>query len=211
MDVDDGFRALWPTLLLERRLPDTEHADAALAALLLEMDGARDSLTTDYRASNLFDVAHPAIAWLRQCVRRSVLDYLARQGIARQVDWRAHGWANVNRRGDYHNLHNHPHSYLSGTYYVAVPEQPRALAGRADLDPGAISFFDPRGHANMGAIAGDGQVDPEYRVLPEAGLMLLWPAFLMHAVHPNFADAPRLSISFNVLVRRGPEDTPGQP
>ena len=31
-------------------------------------------------------------------------------------------WANINPPGTYHPTHNHPNNYLSGVYYVAVPE-----------------------------------------------------------------------------------------
>jgi hypothetical protein len=53
----------------------------------------------------------------------------------------------------------------------------------------------------MNAIRGDGQVDPEYRVVPEAGELMLWPAFLHHLVHPNLGKDDRVSISFNVVLR----------
>ena len=105
-------------------------------------------------------------------------------------------------------LHNHPHSWLSGTYYVNVPDQSDAETYRSDLNPGAISFFDPRGQANMNAIRGDGQVDPEHRILPTGGDLLLWPAFLHHLVHPNMAEVPRISVSFNVVLKWKPEYMP---
>ncbi len=203
-----GFHRLWPTLLLEREVPDAEHANEALAALMLRADAEREQLTTRYLDADVFELGHPATDWLRACVRRTVTDYLT-ESVGRAVDWYAQGWMNVNRRGDYHGLHNHPHSYLSGTYYVAVPEQPADAARRDDVDPGAISLYDPRPQANMNAIEGDGQVRHEHRVLPRAGLMLLWPSFLHHAVHPNFADDPRLSISFNVLISRQRDHVPG--
>ena len=49
-------------------------------------------------------------------------------------------WPNVNFKGDYHNLHNHPHSWLSGTYYLHVPDQSQAETFRSDLNPASISF-----------------------------------------------------------------------
>jgi hypothetical protein len=53
----------------------------------------------------------------------------------------------------------------------------------------------------MLAIRDDPQVDPEYRILPRPGEILLWPAFLHHLVHPNLSDDPRISISFNIVLR----------
>ena len=54
----------------------------------------------------------------------------------------------------------------------------------------------------MNAVRGDGQFDPEYRRLPKPGEMFLWPSFLHHLVHPNLMDEPRISVSFNAVLRR---------
>ncbi len=208
----EGFLELWPTLLLRRELPGHEAANAALGQLIAADEAANPDLTTDYRAENLLGRAHPVLDWLRGCINKTVVDYLKRCGIDYPLSWTLQGWANVNRFGDYHDLHNHPHSYLSGTYYVAVPAQPsrETLPGRADRTPGAIAFFDPRAQANMGAIKGDPQIEPEHLVLPRAGTILLWPSFLHHLVHPNLAREPRVSVSFNVLVKAGEGELPRQ-
>ncbi len=208
--ADDGFLALWPTLLCRRDIPQCEAANQRLAELVLERERQRPAMTSDYAADNLFDEDDPAMDWLRRCVNKTVTDYLRREGIDYDIHWQLQGWANVNREGDYHNLHNHPHSYLSGTYYVKVPDAYPARAGRQDLNPGDISFFDPRGQANQQAIRGDGQVNPEFRVSPKAGLILLWPSFLLHLVHPNLSRQPRISISFNVLLRWSNDYLPRQ-
>lgn len=147
---------------------------------------------------------------MHQCINKSIADYLSKSGVRVSIQWQLQGWANINRKGDYHALHNHPHSYLSGTYYVNMPEQPLADRQRDDLSPGDISFFDPRPQANMTAIAGDPQIDPEHRVTPVPGLLLLWPSFVHHAVHPNFAEQPRVSVSFNVVLRRSDTLLPDQ-
>ncbi len=197
-----GILNLWPTRFLHRVLPGAEQANAVLQSLLLAQEQSHNegSLTTDYQTQDFFNLAHPAVEWLKTCVNKSVGDYLASQSIDYDLNWSLQGWANINRKGDYHNLHNHPHSYLSGTYYVAVPPQQAMPSQRTDLNPGAISFFDPRAQANMSAIKGDDQIDPEYRVLPVAGTILLWPSFVDHWVHPNTSDELRISISFNVLL-----------
>lgn len=197
----EGFLSLWPTQMLQRRIPGHEVPNAHLRALVLATESSREQMTTDYLRENLFAMDHPALQWLRQCVNKTVGDYLERLGIAYPVNWTLQGWANVNRFGDYHDLHNHPHSYLSGTYYVAVPEQDRSIGRRDDLAPGAISFYDPRPQANMLAIRDDGEVRAAHLVMPAEGTILLWPAFLHHLVHPNHAQEPRVSISFNVVLK----------
>ena len=203
---ENGFLNLWPTQFLQRSVPNADSANSVLLDLVLELeqkynaDVGKSDVTSDYLSQSFLAVEHPVIDWLKGCINKSVGDYLKEQGIDFNVDWGLQAWPNINRRGDYHNLHNHPHSYLSGTYYVAMPAQYDHSA-RNDLNPGAISFYDPRAQANMQAIRGDGQVDPEHRVLPSSGMLLLWPSFLHHFVHPNTSDALRVSISFNVVLK----------
>jgi uncharacterized protein (TIGR02466 family) len=209
-EADDGFTQLWPTLFLQRQIPSADIANQALLQFLMMQDEAQAQMTTDYRQQNLFEQNHPALQWLHQCINKSIADYLSKSGVNVSIQWQLQGWANVNRKGDYHTLHNHPHSYLSGTYYVNMPDQPALVKQRDDLSPGDISFFDPRPQANMSAIAGDPQIDPEHRVTPAPGLLLLWPSFVHHAVHPNFAEQPRVSVSFNVVLRRSEELVPEQ-
>jgi len=212
--MTEGFTNLWPTTFLSRQLPGTEAPNQALVELLLSLDqqhssataagpaGAQGaSLTSNYLEQDLLSVEHPAIQWLAACINKTVGDYLRQTGVSIDVSWQLQVWANLNRRGDYHNLHNHPHAYLSGTYYVQVPTDSSDNYGsRTDLNPNAISFFDPRPQANMVAIMGDPQVDPEHRVDPQAGQIMLWPSFLHHLVHPNLSDETRVSVSFNVVL-----------
>ncbi|MRG72470.1 hypothetical protein GH722_11940 [Alphaproteobacteria bacterium HT1-32] len=192
---------LWPTRMLRFSLPGSAAANPLLAELIRQADSQRSEMTTSYLESDFLRTDHPVIEWLGNCLRRAVQDYATSLGIDYTLDYSLQGWANLNRFGDYHNLHNHPHSWLSGTYYVQMPDGTDDLPGRDDRNPGAISFFDPRGQANMNAIKGDGQVDPEYRVTPAAGDLLLWPAFLHHLVHPNLSQEQRMSVSFNVVLK----------
>lgn len=196
------FRRLWPTLFLQMTLPGHERANPVLHEHLLSQDAESRGLTTRYLEQDLFRKGHPALEWLRQCAERAVMDFAAEAGLDYRPEVDLQAWANVNRQGDYHNLHNHPHSWLSGTYYVAMPDQSGAVRHRDDLNPGAISYFDPRAQANMGAVRGDGEFEPEVRLLPKAGELYLWPSFLHHLVHPNLVEAPRISISFNAVLKR---------
>ncbi len=34
-----------------------------------------------------------------------------------------------------------------------------------------------------------------------AGEILMWPAFLLHFVHPTLSDDPRVSVSFNLVLK----------
>jgi uncharacterized protein (TIGR02466 family) len=209
-ETDNGFVSLWPTLLLKRTLPDAEAANKELARLIEDLDSKHRDLTTDYRRDDLFTFEHPATAWLRECVNITVRDYFRHLGMDYDIRWSLQAWANVNRFGDYHDYHNHPHAYLSGTYYVRVPTKLEKLETRNDIRPGRLTLYDPRACANMIAIKGDPYIEPEYTVTPEPGMILLWPAFVNHFVHPNLSNEPRLSVSFNIMLKWSDDYLPSQ-
>jgi uncharacterized protein (TIGR02466 family) len=99
-------------------------------------------------------------------------------------------WINVMKKGAVHTPHIHPHSAISGTYYVTAPP-----------GSGAIRFEDPRLGLMMAAPPRKKSARPENRsfvdVTPKPGMLLLWESWLRHGVEPNAARAPRISASFN--------------
>jgi uncharacterized protein (TIGR02466 family) len=102
-------------------------------------------------------------------------------------------WINVMEQGGVHAAHIHPHSVISGTYYVSIPK------GAA-----AIRFEDPRLAMMMAAPPKKERAARENRtfvtVAPKPGTVLLWESFLRHDVPPNAARGKRISISFNYAL-----------
>jgi uncharacterized protein (TIGR02466 family) len=99
-------------------------------------------------------------------------------------------WVNLLKPGGHHSAHIHPHSILSGTFYVEVPNS-----------SGAIRFEDPRLPMMMAAPVRLDDAPEELRpfvaVQPRPGLLLMWESWLRHEVLSGPAKADRLSISFN--------------
>jgi len=99
-------------------------------------------------------------------------------------------WVNVMARGGVHAPHIHPHSVISGTYYVTVPP-----------GSGAIRFEDPRLPLMMAAPTRRKTAKTANRhfvdIAPRPGLLLLWESWLRHGVEESRAAAPRISVSFN--------------
>jgi uncharacterized protein (TIGR02466 family) len=99
-------------------------------------------------------------------------------------------WVNVLEPGGHHGLHVHPHSVLSGTFYVEVPR-----------GASAIRFEDPRLHRMMAAPPRKATARRSNATFvslePKAGTLLLWESWLGHEVPVNRARAERLSVSFN--------------
>jgi uncharacterized protein (TIGR02466 family) len=99
-------------------------------------------------------------------------------------------WINVLEPGGAHSGHIHPHSVLSGTYYVDVP------AGAS-----ALKLEDPRHPLMMAAPTRIEDAPEEERtfvyITPRAGEVLMWESFVRHEVPANAAKKRRVSISFN--------------
>ena len=138
------FLNLWPTQFMEMSLPGHENANSVIADIVLSNNASQENMTENYISQNILEMDHPAMFWLKQCIDRAVYDYAQQSGVNYELNWSIQGWGNVNMKGDYHNLHNHPHSWLSGTYYINVPDQSDAEIYRSDLNPASISFFDPQ-------------------------------------------------------------------
>ena len=99
-------------------------------------------------------------------------------------------WINVLPPGGVHTSHIHPHSVISGTIYVAMPD-----------GASAIKFEDPRHTMMMAAPprkpkAAEANRSFIYRA-PKPGEVLLWESFLRHEVPLNMAEDERISVSFN--------------
>ena len=99
-------------------------------------------------------------------------------------------WINVMKPGAIHAPHIHPHSVISGTYYVTAPPK-----------SGAIRFEDPRLAMLMAAPPQKKTARLENRsfvdMTPKPGMLLLWESWLRHGVEPNAARGQRISVSFN--------------
>jgi uncharacterized protein (TIGR02466 family) len=139
----------------------------------------------------------PAFAEFVQCVEAAALGATRDLGVD-QYPMRITGcWANINPPGAYHPTHNHPNNFLSGAYYVAMPE------------PGcSIQFQDPRPIAFMprrkdGTNSGIGVADARSR----EGRMVLFPSWLRHHVPINDSQSDRISIAFNLMFERFAETT----
>lgn len=99
-------------------------------------------------------------------------------------------WINILPEGGTHASHIHPHSVISGTTYVQMPEGTSAL-----------KLEDPRLPMMMMAPVVRKDADPSLQrfvyVKPAVGEVLMWESWLRHEVPMNMAEDDRISVSFN--------------
>jgi len=184
-------------------LPDAEALNGELRALILETEKNNPGITKSnvggwHSELGIFAWDADCIRTLYQQVRLGCVE-MTRNIITRsnkrfRADYRIDGWANVMRSGNYHNVHNHPNNLWSGVYYVST--------GDPEADPprnGYLEWQDPRTGANMVTIP-DSLFDLRYSVAPKAGVLVLFPAWLRHHVHPFVGASERITIAFNALI-----------
>ena len=194
-------RSLFVTLLHESEIGDPQlMSDLSRSIRALARDdeaGRRWSKQhryngyTSYASLNDLPKRDPAFAELARCLTakaRKFADDCAFEPAHRpKLD---SFWVNLLKTGGHHAGHIHPHSIISGTFYIEVPQ-----------GSGAIRFEDPRLPLMMAAPqrrkdAGD-ELSAFVTVEPRSGLLLMWESWLRHEVLPGAGRGERLSISFN--------------
>jgi len=126
----------------------------------------------------------------------SVPTFIATRGAQapNRVAYKAYGWANVNESGHYNTLHMHPGNQWSVVYYVRTG----TLSSDAPLN-GRLELRDPRPAAEFARMPGFTCGQP-LLVIPQPGLMVAFPAWIEHGVHPYYGEGPRISIAINVAL-----------
>ena len=99
-------------------------------------------------------------------------------------------WINILPEGGIHTSHIHPHSVISGTTYVKMPEGTSAL-----------KLEDPRSQMMMAAPTRKPDARDEMKqfvyIKPVVGDVLMWESWLRHEVPMNMSEEDRISVSFN--------------
>ena len=145
--------------------------------------------------ADFFDWQEPEVAKLGAALDRAVEQFVffGRQAARDQKElklWKA-GWANMNRAGDYNILHNHPGQDLAAIYYVKA----KAANGAG----GHLELHDPRQAAafsNFPKLSGAGPL----QLAPEPGMLVMFPSWVEHMVHPHHGADDRISIAINIKL-----------
>jgi uncharacterized protein (TIGR02466 family) len=104
-------------------------------------------------------------------------------------------WINVTTPGQYHHIHRHTNSIVSGTYYPFGTEK----APLVFHNPNVFQFVpntDPTKQSPVSMISKNCLY-----VSPSPSELLLWLSPLVHGVKSNESNNNRVSLSFNVMIR----------
>jgi uncharacterized protein (TIGR02466 family) len=110
--------------------------------------------------------------------------------------WTLRTWGTVLEAGGYQTAHMHPLGWLSGVYYVEIPDG--LPAEMTATGAGALEFGAPPARVSAAAS------HPLRRVEPRAGRLVLFPSYLYHRTLPFAGAGRRISLAFDVMPLKGP-------
>jgi uncharacterized protein (TIGR02466 family) len=193
----DELEMLWPTPVATRIFNEVQEFNTHLEKTILELQktdiGKNKSNCMGWHSTgNLFQNTSPELEDLQEIILQFISDYVVEVSQKKeQVGVKLFAWANVLNPGGYNNVHNHPNSHISGVYYINTGE-----LDSNNPNSGLIAFSDPRAGAGM---VSSSYLDfgASYQYTPEPGMLLLFPAYLWHWVHPFTGQGQRITVSFN--------------
>lgn len=204
--INASVRPRFATPVIECDLPDPGPLNAELKRVILDREaadpGTQHSNLGGWQSSWDFeDWGGEAARTLSAAVRSIASEFTRdREGKAVNVRWLTNAWANVNRTGHGNEFHTHPGAYWSASYYV----DDGGIGGNPSLG-GEFEIQDPRGVApvmlapHLTFAMPDGQsVGASELIRPRAGMMLIFPSWLSHAVRPYRGNAIRISVAINL-------------
>lgn len=107
-------------------------------------------------------------------------------------------WYNVNGKYSYNHNHSHAGCAISGVYYLNTPENCGDICfDNPDRTMQAIPFYN-------GPFKQYNEFNSDFfGITPKEGLMILFPSHIFHRVDMNNSDENRISVAFNIEVKKG--------
>lgn len=204
-----GFGTLVRTIELDvsKRYPDITAFNADLTTALKthpnlssDWDPTKRAIRGGAIVPGLLEHRVPVIQAFERCLRAAIdgviaalpdntsHPYLAKKPRSYDLDV----WGNLLGRADHQSAHIHNLGWMSGVYYVAVPDPEPEEHPRA----GWIEFNRP----GYGIPAPSGEWGIE-AIRPEPGMAILFPSYVWHGTIPFNNPGQRISIAFDLHPR----------
>ncbi len=207
MNYQESIETHYPVTVLTRTFSNNNELNSKLLNNILELEkqsiqnnnnavnsgvittegGYQTPLNFNYFEQNVDAVKALKKDFLEPAIKQYLSTVFSEQ--SKQIEPWIVGWANILRENNWQRPHFHPtqKNIISGVYYVKLPEN-------LNEPEGAIEFINPipisvhHGYSNT------------RRIAPREGMLLLFPPYYMHYVHPVLSKEHRAVIAFDVLL-----------
>jgi uncharacterized protein (TIGR02466 family) len=198
----DTLLQAFATPIFLRKNAGTPELNATIAATIRGLEARHESDDAHrahqggfYTKGDFFEKQDlPGVTEMRAVAAKAVVDYIRQVTGRKDMPSRIQiiSWSAITRARDYQTPHVHAGATLSGVYYAVAPPRPEPQ--------GCIDFLTPLDLKEMTFLKGDSNT--YCRVVPEAGDLVLFPAYLKHYTHPFFDDGDRIVVVFNAHISR---------
>ena len=101
-------------------------------------------------------------------------------------------WITVTKEGEYHHIHNHPNSYISGTLYID-----------ADEEVDQIGFVKPNLYNSIRLSTDEPNSYTKHNefISAKSGRIILFPSYVEHFVPAKVGNNIRTTLTFNSFLK----------
>ena len=207
LSSSNKFELIYPTPLLQREFENTALLNESLKEYLLQLEKEQPERNTGnslksnvagWRSKdNLLNSNHPSIKQLMEMMFDTLKLMLseAPKSVPNDSTIEMVAWANINREGAFNTPHIHPGFHFAGIYYVSIGNPDNNFPRNGQLE-----ILEPRGSALAMPVPGF-KFGATTHIKAVPGLLVMFPAWLMHTVTPYKGDGERISIPFNIRIK----------
>ena len=159
----------------------------------LNSKGTIKSNINGWQSESIFiDQKRPYISNLLTEIKSIIPEISKDFGINKDIEL-ANAWININPKNSSNQFHIHPHSVLSGVYYVSANEHNGDLIFYNDVKTDMIN------HTFLNVNTRNTYSSVNYK--PTINRIILFPSWILHGVGINNSSEDRISIAFNFNVK----------
>jgi len=157
-----------------------------------------NTTTKGHQSGNLMKTGKGPISALETMIRNSVDDYIKTLTpdahhpflSSPPTSWTINAWATILTTGGHQASHIHRDAWLSGCYYVTLPD---LMDQENKNQQGWIVFGEPADYP-----IDKNRQDPKF-YKPEISSLFLFPSYFYHKTVPFVSDQKRISIAFDII------------
>ena len=204
--LDNGLEGNTLDSVFTQRIQDHEFSDAMIEELLTRLSSelmqskAQGHLVNGIQTSgNILNSPDPLFQKLKKLLVQKISLYNCSCDINADKNFEANwekniyllrGWAIIMSKGGNLKSHNHEHGWLTGTFYLQMPEK------GANKEEGGIEF------SHQGPRYPSGNAAFEKRLIrPSARDLNIFSSALFHRTHPFQSEQQRICIAFDISER----------
>jgi uncharacterized protein (TIGR02466 family) len=147
--------------------------------------------------SDILQIPNPQVSLLVDSILKKSDSLKSRLGFKEEYYFYLNNlWININQKSSFNRPHIHPDCLLAGVYYIDCNETQGKIVFRNPsmvqqciIDEDSISKFTEFNSSSWSAT-------------PETGKLMIFPSWLEHYVEPNITDQERISIAFNISIKK---------